>query len=56
MKKIAFLGLALAVAGGTFVLVKKQTCGSCCHDAVQESTTVAGGNASRGRVAANGQK
>jgi hypothetical protein len=56
MKKLALIGIALALAGGTFIAVKKQTCGSCCNDPVQESTTVAGGNGGQDRVAARGQK
>jgi hypothetical protein len=57
MKKVALLGLALALAGGTFLVAKKQTCGACCSaDAVQESAPVAGGNGSQDRVAVAGQK
>ena len=56
MKKIALLGLALALAGGTFIVASKQTCGTCCNNPVQESATVAGGNGSQDRVASGGQK
>jgi hypothetical protein len=56
MKKIALLGLALALAGGTFLVAKKQSCGACCSESAQESATVAGGNGNQDRVAASGQK
>jgi hypothetical protein len=56
MKKLVIIGIALALAGGTFVAAKKQTCGACCKDSVQESTTVAGGNADQDRVATSRQK
>jgi len=56
MKKLALVGLALALAGGTFVVVKTQTCGGCCNESVQDSTTVAGGSSGGDRVAAGVQK
>ena len=54
MKKIALLALAFALAGGTFLVATKQSCGTCCAEVVQPSTTSS--PSEQGRIATAAQK